>query len=129
MKSENASRRSSTMMSSKSSPSSRLDQMSPLQKSMHDDLKRSLCSDLFSKESSMSCCLLLSNEPSQLCLGPEFCRHPQLRFKGLTSTSNTSPCSSKPSLQQLLLALSAHYKWPAPLPGSTPGSWIISIQT
>src|SRR5215467_3936636 len=99
---------------------SRPDPMYRRQKSMLGVVKRWLCWAPYWKGSNMSCCLLQSNEPSQLCLGPEFCRHPQLKFKELTLTLSTSQCLAKLNKPQPLVELRELSNWQEGLLESIP---------
>src|SRR5262245_47483966 len=75
-----------------------------------DEVKLLLCLAQSLKGSNMSCCLQSSSEPSQLCLGPEFCRLHHKKSKDKTSTLNMSQCSLAPNLQQQPAELSERYK-------------------
>src|SRR5262245_9220886 len=91
---------SSTMISFKLSHNSKPARTYLRRKLTQDEAKHLSCLVQSLSGLNMNCCLLSLTEPSQLCLGPEFC--PLLHPKSLDkpSISNTSQC---------LLPL----KWPA----------------
>src|SRR5262245_58614851 len=118
MKSASGSGLPSITIFSKSSLSFRLEAMCPPQRSMLDAAKLSLCWVQFWKGSNMNYSRPQSSEPLQLCLGPEFCQSPLLKYLDRISTSNTSLCCRRLSKQQLLQELSV----PSSLPEGSLGS-------